>query len=309
MKNFLSVALLAALALSGCVKGDNGNYKELQNVLPGVNIQYSASTQNWVAFQPANAGMRLAVLMAEANKQGEEDLSKVLYKSTNVQGLLFGTAVTVEKQGTEGDYKIAYPANYENAGFKGALIVKTGNVLLSETSSGWTVETSSDFQVIMRSNDGSSAQYIPFSGGATKLLANGDGSYTVSVSGIRANVANATAYSDWSGSYRLRSEGVSLAYSDGVDKDFSVNGSAQGASIFSYSGTGSTEFSYTLSDGKYVPYSTSSRVMTGTEVCRLIGRGDYDPSQFPAAEVRFVWSFNGQSLMSAIYYNGFVYQQ
>ena len=58
---------LGALALSSCVK-ENDSYKDLLPVQPGMNIYNCATTQNRVAMQAANAGMRVAILAAEVAK-------------------------------------------------------------------------------------------------------------------------------------------------------------------------------------------------------------------------------------------------
>ena len=68
MNKLFATIVLAAFALSGCIKEDD-SYKELLPLQPGMNIYNMTMTQNAVAMQPANAGIRLALLLAEAAKQ------------------------------------------------------------------------------------------------------------------------------------------------------------------------------------------------------------------------------------------------
>ena len=81
MKKVLFVAAVAmSLIFSGCIKEDS-TYKKLQPVQPGVNIYQGAMNQNFVAMQQANIGMRLALLLGEAKKQGKvevEDLDNLV---------------------------------------------------------------------------------------------------------------------------------------------------------------------------------------------------------------------------------------
>ena len=72
MNKLFATIVLAAFALSGCIKEDD-SYKELLPLQPGMNIYNMTMTQNAVAMQPANAGIRLALLLAEAAKQKDSD--------------------------------------------------------------------------------------------------------------------------------------------------------------------------------------------------------------------------------------------
>ena len=55
MNKLFATIVLAAFALSGCIKEDD-SYKELLPLQPGMNIYNMTMTQNVVAMQPANAG-------------------------------------------------------------------------------------------------------------------------------------------------------------------------------------------------------------------------------------------------------------
>ena len=81
MNRIFATLTLAALALSSCIK-ENDSYKDLLPVQPGMNIYSYVTTQDRVAMQAANAGMRVAVLAAEVAKQrgnAEEEAEENFY--------------------------------------------------------------------------------------------------------------------------------------------------------------------------------------------------------------------------------------
>ena len=69
MNRILATTLLAALAFTGCMKDNSEEYKKQQQVIPGVDIYSSAMVQQNVSTQMAEAGLRLASLLAEAKTQ------------------------------------------------------------------------------------------------------------------------------------------------------------------------------------------------------------------------------------------------
>ena len=69
MKKIIATMALAALALTGCIKGSDGVSEEYRRVQGGIMIYNSVTAMQNVAMQPANAGIRLAILLAEAEKQ------------------------------------------------------------------------------------------------------------------------------------------------------------------------------------------------------------------------------------------------
>ena len=119
MNKIFATIVLAAFALSSCIKEDD-SYKELLPLRPGMNIYSMTMTQNAVAMQPANAGIRLAMLLAEAAKQYPEtelkdvDLTKLKIEgnSNSVMTLLFTAGTKIERQ-ANGDYKITYNGDYQ----------------------------------------------------------------------------------------------------------------------------------------------------------------------------------------------------
>ena len=69
MNKFLAITALSALAFTGCMDDDNGDWKERQQVWPGMSIYNSTMMQQNISMQMAGAGLRLASLLAEAEKQ------------------------------------------------------------------------------------------------------------------------------------------------------------------------------------------------------------------------------------------------
>ena len=77
MKKFLFVAAaVASMVFTGCINEDD-TYKKLQPVQQGINIYNWTSSQYSMATEQANIGMRMAMLVAEAHKQGVEKLEDV----------------------------------------------------------------------------------------------------------------------------------------------------------------------------------------------------------------------------------------
>ena len=64
MKKILGTLLLGLTLLTGCVDSNN-SYEELKPFLPGLNLYQNCQMQTTLALQPANVGMRLAILLAE----------------------------------------------------------------------------------------------------------------------------------------------------------------------------------------------------------------------------------------------------
>ena len=65
----------------------------------------------------------------------------------------------------------------------------------------WQVEIQDDLKVLSRSNYGT--QTVHMEGGSTTLYSNGDGSYTIAVRGLSANIDQSTVHSNWSADFTL----------------------------------------------------------------------------------------------------------
>ena len=169
MNRILATTLLAALAFTGCMKDNSEEYKKQQQVIPGVDIYSSAMVQQNVSTQMAEAGLRLASLLAEAKVQypdtplEEVDLSKIEVKvwddTRPLQLLLFGSGTQIAREGAD-SWRITYPDGLlQTDGFmlEGSLVVNTnGTELLSDAtfSTPWQVVMQPDFKIKANTTDG-----------------------------------------------------------------------------------------------------------------------------------------------------------
>lgn len=317
MNRIFATLTLAALALSSCIK-ENDSYKDLLPVQPGQYIYSYVTTQDRVAMQAANAGMRVAVLAAEVAKQrgnAEEEaeevtVANVKYNNRSVLSLLFNSGTKIEE--VEQGYKLTFNKSYQMPdGFylEGSLLVETGGKPELADGAVWSVVMQSDFKLYSSSYSGETQ--INMNGGSTRIADNGDGSYTIQISNIAAAIeGSSSGASDWSSmtgfTVRPSDDEVTLAYSSCVGKAFEVNGSASGYSIYSNMyGSSPLQMSYRVSDGLYI----GMQIVSGTQECEFSSPFDYDTSAYPAPDVRYVYSFDEASRRYSfrIYYNGYVY--
>lgn len=317
MNRIFATLTLAALALSSCIK-ENDSYKDLLPVQPGQYIYSYVTTQDRVAMQAANAGMRVAVLAAEVAKQrgnAEEEaeevtVANVKYNNRSVLSLLFNSGTKIEE--VEQGYKLTFNKSDQMPdGFylEGSLLVETGGKPELADGAVWSVVMQSDFKLYSSSYSGETQ--INMNGGSTRIADNGDGSYTIQISNIAAAIeGSSSGASDWSSmtgfTVRPSDDEVTLAYSSCVGKAFEVNGSASGYSIYSNMyGSSPLQMSYRVSDGLYI----GMQIVSGTQECEFSSPFDYDTSAYPAPDVRYVYSFDEASRRYSfrIYYNGYVY--
>lgn len=311
MKRIFATLMLAALALSSCVK-ENDSYKDWLPVQPGQYIYTYVMTQDRVAMQAANAGMRVAVMAAEVAKQraaGEDEVTigTVKYNKQLLLSALFNSGTKIEE--TDDGYMLTFSKDYlmpDGFHLEGSLLVRTGGAAELANGAEWRVEMQSDFKLYSDSAYGSVQSQVNMYGGTTTLTDNQDGSYTIRLSGIAAEVDGShIGSSNWSTSdegfvLRPEDEKVTLAYSSCHGETFRINGSASGLSIYAnMSGSRPLSMSYTVTDGLFV----GLRIIGGTQECEFTSTSDYDTAGYPAPDVRVEWT-NGQS---RIFYNGNVY--
>lgn len=127
MKKFLFVAaaVVASMVFTGCINEDD-TYKKLQPVQQGINIYNWTSSQYSMATEQANIGMRMAMLVAEAHKQGVDNFEDVKIEGISIKGKLLGTSSKIEKTTT--GYKITFnPAYMDMDGYsrEGAVLIDT----------------------------------------------------------------------------------------------------------------------------------------------------------------------------------------
>ena len=197
MNKLIATIALAALAFTSCIK-ENDTWKEMLPVQPGMYIYQLATDQDKLAMRPANAALRLAMLLAEADKQGEDvlsaDLKEIVVKkgdaSIKVWETLFGAHTKLERQGE--DYLITYSdeAQLPDRFFMaGSVLVKTnGTKVLNQSSysAPWTVEMQ-DLKVFAYTNTGLRSAFN-FDGGETTLYFDGADSYIIGASSFRIHL-------------------------------------------------------------------------------------------------------------------------
>ncbi len=304
IKRFFGAMLLASAALlTGCLE-DNDTDNTVTAVLPGMQIYDLAASQNGAVYQPANTAVRLAVLLAEAEKQqaastdeetGDVALDELTYNNKKVQETLFGAGTTVEAL-EGGDYRITYPENTKLFGFyyEGALIVRTGGVQLAATdpTSGWSVDTK-DFKVISETS-AYVRRTILYGGGELRIFNTGT-AFSVSAALMDLHFEGSEVHSDWTGYYNFMPDGtMSLAYSDCGGKPFSVKGTSEGDTFYSLAGkTIPTPMRYTLSDGS--KYYLGGQLISGIVTAEFTAAGSYDPAIYPSPKVTYDYTYNPQS--------------
>lgn len=311
MKRIFATLMLAALALSSCVK-ENDSYKDWLPVQPGQYIYTYVMTQDRVAMQAANAGIRVAMMAAEVAKQraaGDDEVTigTVKYNGRPLLSALFNSGTKIEE--TDDGYMLTFSKDYlmpDGFHLEGSLLVRTGGAAELANGAEWSVEMQPDFKLYSDSAYGSVQSQVNMYGGTTTLTDNQDGSYTIRLSGIAAEVDGSdVGSSNWSTSdegfvLRPEDEKVTLAYSSCHGETFRINGSASGLSIYAnMSGSRPLSMSYTVTDGLFV----GLRIIGGTQECEFTSTSDYDTTVYPAPDVRVEWT-NGQS---RIFYNGNVY--
>lgn len=313
MNKFFATIALAALAFTSCIK-ENNSYEEIRPVLPGQSIYQYGMNQNILAMVPANAGMRLAMLLAEAAKQNpgtdlaDIDLGTIIVSNKKVQDVLFRAGTKIERQ-TNGDYKITYDESiqmHDGLYMSGSILVVTNGVeLLSDTGYGsaWSVEMQ-NLQGKLYGQTGM-AEVYKMESGATRIYSDGGDSYHIEVSSFRASVNESSFSSNWGGSFTLTPEDASLAYSLCAGKLFNVEGSASGPTLFSQNNITNLGMSYELTEGRY----QGLQIVSGTQECRFTSYADYDTAVYPSPTVTYVWTLDtgANTYYWKIYYNGYVY--
>lgn len=313
MKKFVTFALaaVAALTFPGCMKSGS-SWEEIQRVAPGMNIYWMAMNQNEVAMQPANAGMRLAMLVSEALSQDPEyDLTKlgeVTVSGKNVLSKLFNAGMT-SLSGTTVEvvdgigYRIKFDENMQQTSgliLSGSMLVRTGNTPSLAAGGTWTV-TPENVTVTRPSTSGSQSTKIIISGGATTIVCAGS-TYTISINGFVTHFDEASISSNWSGSFRVTVPDASYTYETCSGKQFEVEGAASGATMYTATETTPLTINYSLESGKYY----GMQIVSGTQTCKLPNPFEYSTSIFPADEVTYTWLYNeiNSSNTYQVSYNG-----
>lgn len=306
----MAASAAVVLMSSSCLDTKSDAYDRVEPVRPGIYIYNAAHSQNDASMQPADIALRLAILRAEAVKQGKTDeLGSVVLNGLNVKTLLFGMYTRIEEDAAEaGTYVIEYRNSggqrpYDAYTRSGSVRVKTHGIGLEETdaSNRWTVVLESSQLTV----SGGSTITIA-STGDTYLYRSGD-AYAIGFDHAVSFEKNGSPKADWSGTFTLatdRKDG--LAFSELAGASFELDGSASGTGFWSFNGTSGAGLRYEVSDGKYQPSFTGSatQIMGGTEICALTSSQDYDPAAYPSPEVQVEWSVVGNTIYYAVTYNG-----
>ena len=342
MNKFLAITALSALAFTGCMDDDNGKWKEQQQVMPGMSIYNSTMMQQNISMQMAGAGLRLASLLAEAEKQNpgkplaEIELDKIKVKldksEYTLQILLFGPGTKITKSGPEG-WLISYAEGTQQADgyiLEGSLKVNTGNAeQLAGTSypdNMWSVEMQPDFVIkaISRNAVGNNEQTtIQMKDGKTSLFRDpsGTAAYVVTLENIRANFETTSSgkeyVSAWNGRLTLTpEEDESVAFSDIWDDDLKADGAAQGLSIYANTMQAQAVPQHPQDEGGVYNFFSRvasnsvgvyTQIVEGSQICEFMQVGDYDPTLFPSPKVECKWTYEGGRLSYTVFYNGFSY--
>lgn len=302
MRKLFCVLAAVPLLLTGCLKSDNVSSK-LEPVSRGMQIYNMVGVQNQMALQPAEIGIRLAMLLAEAQKQDKlGDFKNIRVDDIRVIVSLFG-ATEIEQ--TDYGYKIAYQytkgMTRDDYVRSGVVRVRTnGAPTLSQTevdgSKKWEV-TVEDKLSLQQASDG---RPIVITGGKTTLYNAGNGVYRIELNGLASYYYDENVVSNWSGIFDWRPADRNIAFSDCTDKESFFSGTGSGETFHPSVSGKSAHMWYRLVDGRMLSYR---RIAGGTETCGFSSTSDYNPSYYPAADMEIVWSYDG-TLSYVITYNG-----
>lgn len=283
-KGLIALLLALPMAFSSCL---NGSGAEPDPVGPGITI-YNATHVKWqVALVPADAAIRLAMLLAEAELQ-HEDWSEVQVDGASLVEKLFSNYATIEQVGT------TFRIEFEKSDwyyYSGTVVVETNGTSWGDDDFAWTVSTSGLKASV--SNGYTSVSY-DYTDGATTRLFEGMG-LGIELSEMKVKNAYDTLLDGWSGRFDL--EGISsMAYSACKGVEFKMNGNARDAALSwkelntRYKGVENTWTGRTV-----------GQRLSGEVTCRFASN-DYDQKAFPSDWVLIKFSDNGQSHL--ITYNG-----
>lgn len=295
-KGLLAWLLILPIALTACLDDSNS---EPDPMGPGISIYNSARVKNQLALLPADAGIRLAMLLAEAEKQGLTENQLDVKSGGSDSGVLlreklFPNGTVITRTGTKYTLVFRRGASY----YEGTVEVETNGVALSEDSAEWTVATSGLKADV---SNGFNAVTYTYADGETTTISENMGGYGIELSGIDLVSSDSMPLlSGWSGNYTLMTGASSLAYSDCREMEFKMNGKGRDSAL---------SWQVTNVNYKSVENTLTGQrdiiILSGTVDCALVG--DYDTEVYPSPSVRVVFSNNGQSY--TITYNGMVSQR
>ncbi len=296
MKKWLLACLVLPLALTSCLD-TNDDSNEENPLYPGYSIYNTTAMQNRLALVPADAALRLAILLAEADAQNRVDNPwDVMHDGNLVRNQLFSNVgITYTAQGSR---RIL---DFSASAYGGKVIVQTnGAKTLDETSSEcvWEVSTE-NFQSVVNfgGNTNITYKYANESGRVYLWKEGNTIQIRLNLIAITPQVSTSSLTSSWSGEFELTPPDISLTYSSCHAKEFKIASGlpASGRSCFTLNSGGSaTSLEYSI-QATYV----GTRMSKGTEVCRLTA--NYDPTYYLGTEVKIEWTDATNGTMT---YNG-----
>lgn len=286
MKKILFVtAAVVSLVFSGCIKEDD-SYKKLRPVQKGIDIYTWAMNQNIISMEQANIGMRMAMLVAEAEKQDVENFDDVKVDKVSVKSRLLGTSSKIERTTT--GYKITFNPAYADLDRytrEGVVLINTHEAPLLEGTVGgknWTVTFENGLKLGTTSSD---AQVITLSGGLTEIYNEG-AAYAVSLANQTSYLSGGAKFqSNWGGRFTVKPENMNFTYSDCAGETFLVNGTAYGDTFYTMDGASPLQMSIGLTGMKYL---SPSRIESGKVNALLTD--NYDMATYPISNVTVEWS-------------------
>lgn len=291
-KGLIALLLTLPMLLTSCLGSSDS---EPDPVAPGIAIYNAAYTRNRFALVPADAGMRLAMLLTEADKQElVENRLGVTVDGKSVKQVLFSNDAVITQNGTK--YTIEFRKSQWYY-YEGIVEVETNGVALDDDSAEWTITTSGLKAYI---NNGLGIVEYDYADEGKTLLYNDGGYYQVDLSDIRLSGSDFTLLSGWSGRFELNGPAATLAYSDCRGGEFKMNGSAQ-----------DDDLSWEAKNVRYKGFENTDTgqinglLLAGEMNCAFVG--NYSTEAYPSPKVKVEVSSDGK--LVTITYNGVVVQR
>ncbi len=332
MKRVLTAATALLLTFAVGCNGDlENNYAgAYDDIMPGLSIYNSATTQQSVAMDPAAVAIRLAMLLDEAALQ-ESTIEEVFVtaglQQYRLKELLFGSGVVIEAltegEGEQvvstGDYRITYKntplAPIDRFNREGSYLVRTGGLSLLQTTESMAWEVVPEAPVRIYTGTDAGSRFL-VAEGLTRLSASTTGTYKIELVKLRASFEDYKEFaSEWSGVFYLSTSTVTgnLAFSNHDEDTFSLHGSAEGPTFFAFNERNATRMSYyvsNISPLNWRPHETPIHTIavSGTEQAALTHAADYSQELYPSPTVQIKRSYADKVLDLYITYNGITKQ-
>lgn len=313
--------LLLAAGMTGCIKSDNELYEKIKRVQPGSDIYSVASRQSEMSLDAATVGIRFAILLSEADKQGKrDDLIHVegSYEgsSANLFARYFSSSAKLGTAEESTSYRLTFDASAGTIDIfqrTGVYLIDTKGLLLEETDSTtpWEVTVASDEMLLTSSSVGRVALYPEW---VMQLYRSGS-SYVIQVNGFVSRVAGADPVSPYASNWNLRfvvspqKEESNWSFSSVFTNTFEFYGTAEGETCYTYNNQSCAAMDYSVSSVDpltYKPRLSPVYAIAGSETCELTRPSDYDATYFVSPKVTYKWSLSSTNVLSyTIFYNGY----